>query len=120
MAAIDHRPRTAGTVAVAGLPVSIAAFAGVHSPMVAGLAYLLMFAASAICVGLLLPALDLISRCVVAVVMVVCLVVITAEAMLAFSLWSAGDGLGVATALWSFFSVIAYVRLDAITAGRLR
>ena len=108
MRATEHHGGAIGALSLGCLTVSIAAFDGIHTPIFGGLAYVLMFTASMVCVGLLLPALDLVARCVIAAVMVICLVIGVAETMLAFSRWSAADGLCVAAALWSIFPVLAY------------
>jgi hypothetical protein len=91
-----------GTLGVAGLTGAGLTVAAVRSPVTGPLTLLFLLFAPAVCVALLVPALDVLARVIVAGTAALALAAAIAEVMLVASLWSPRGGViadGVACAL---------------------
>jgi hypothetical protein len=87
-----------GTLVAAGVTGAVLTLAGVRTPVTGPLTLVFVLLTPAVCVGLLLPGLDVLARSIVAGTAAIALAGSVAEVMLATSGWSPDGGI-VATAI---------------------
>jgi hypothetical protein len=105
-----------GTLGVAGLTGAVLTVAAISSPVTGPLTLLFLLFAPAACVALLVPALDVLARVIVAGTAALALAGAIAEVMLVASVWSPRGGViadGVACALLMAVAGLRRRRADA-------